>query len=80
MIRAPLFAILALVPGALSGQDNTAELLDRAAKYHADLDVERELVLLRQVISPSSPFVLYPQQYTVPSSRHAFRTSAQESV
>lgn len=62
MIRAPLFAILALVPGALSGQDNTAELLDRAAKYHADLDVERELVLLRQVISPSSPFVVTHDQ------------------
>jgi hypothetical protein len=62
MIRAALFALLALVPGALSGQDNTAELLDRAAKYHADLDVERELVLLRQVISPSSPFVVTHDQ------------------
>jgi len=62
MIRAPLLVILALVPGALSGQDNTADLLDRAAKYHADLDVERELVLLRQVISPNSPFVVTHDQ------------------
>lgn len=62
MIRAPLLALLTLIPGALSGQDNTAELLDRAAKYHADLDVERELVLLRQVISPSSPFIVTNDQ------------------
>lgn len=64
MIRATVFGILLLVPGggALTAQDNTAELLDRAARYHADLDVERELVLLRQVISPSTPFVVTQDQ------------------
>ena len=39
-------------------QGNTAELLDQAARYHAELDVERELVILRRVISPNSPFVV----------------------
>lgn len=62
MIRATVFSVLLVVPGALSAQITTAELLDRAARYHADLDVEQELVLLRQVISPSSPFVVTHDQ------------------
>ncbi|HWC74400.1 MAG TPA: hypothetical protein VG454_10735 [Gemmatimonadales bacterium] len=62
MIRTSLVGALLLIPGALAAQDNTAELLDRAARFHADLDVERELVLLRQVISPNSPFIVTHEQ------------------
>jgi hypothetical protein len=55
-------ALLLSVPGAAAAQSNTAELLERAARYHADLDVERELVILRRVISPNSPFVVTHEQ------------------
>lgn len=58
MITAALLAL----PGAAAAQGNTAELLERAARYHADLDVERELVILRRVISPNSPFVVTHEQ------------------
>lgn len=62
MNHAMILAALVLAPAGLGAQDNTAELLDRATRYHADLDVERELVILRQVISPSSPFVVTHEQ------------------
>jgi len=55
-------ALLLLLPVAAAGQSNTADLLDRAARHHADLDVERELVILRRVISPNSPFVVTHEQ------------------
>lgn len=57
-----LLVALLIVPTTAAGQSNTAELLDRAIRYHADLDVERELVILRRVISPNSPFVVTHEQ------------------
>lgn len=62
MSRVALTVLLLAAPVAARAQSNTAELLDRAARYHADLDVERELALLRRVISPSSPFVVTREQ------------------
>lgn len=60
--RALISALLLALPTASAAQSNTAELLDRAARHHADLDVERELVILRRVISPNSPFVVTHEQ------------------
>ena len=48
-------AVLA-APHAACAQTNTAESLAEAARLYEDLQVERAVVLLRQVISPSSPF------------------------
>ena len=62
MNRVALIAVACLSPALAAAQGNTAELLDRAARYHADLDMERELVILRQVISPNSPFVVTHEQ------------------
>lgn len=47
---------IAAAPRAASAQTNTAESLAQAARLYDDLQVERAVVLLRQVISPSSPF------------------------
>lgn len=59
-------AILALVlsssPRHASAQGSTAESLEQATKLYEDLQVERALVLLRQVISPSSPFEVSREQ------------------
>jgi tetratricopeptide (TPR) repeat protein len=45
-------------PRAARAQGNTDETLERAVHLYEDLQVERALVMLRQVISPSSPFVV----------------------
>ena len=47
---------IAVAPRAAHAQTNTAESLAEAARLYDDLQVERAVVLLRQVISPSSPF------------------------
>jgi len=60
--HAVVAGLLLLVPGAAVAQGNTADQLEQAARYHAALDVERELVLLRRVISPNSPFVVTHEQ------------------
>ena len=62
MKRTMLIALICIAPVAAAAQSNTADLLERATRYHADLDMERELVILRQVISPNSPFVVTHQQ------------------
>lgn len=49
-------AMLAAAPRSTQAQTNTAESLAEAARLYDDLQVERAVVLLRQVISPSSPF------------------------
>lgn len=48
--------------GRAAAQGNTDEQLRQAAQYHAALNVERELVILRRVISPNSPFVVTHDQ------------------
>ena len=53
---------LANVASPAAAQSNTAESLTRARKFYEELQVERALVLLRQVISPSSPFEVSREQ------------------
>ncbi len=63
MRHAGVTALLLLVMAATAAaQGNTEEQLQQAARYHAALDVERELVILRRVISPNSPFVVTLEQ------------------
>jgi len=40
----------------LPAQDNTADMLQRAIQFYDDVQVERALTLLRQVVSPGSPY------------------------
>jgi hypothetical protein len=49
-------------PRTARAQGNTDETLERAVRLYEDLQVERALVVLRQVISPSSPFVVSQAQ------------------
>jgi hypothetical protein len=52
-----LLATLACaLPSTLRAQSNTAEMLQGAVRLYDELQVERALVMLRQVISPNSPF------------------------
>jgi len=60
--HAVVAGLLLVVPGAAVAQGNTADQLEQAARYHAALDVERELLLLRRIISPNSPFVVTHEQ------------------
>ena len=55
-------AIASLAPRAARAQANTAETLTRAIKLYEDLQVERAVVLLRQVVSPSSPYEVSREQ------------------
>ncbi|HEX8850872.1 MAG TPA: hypothetical protein VF761_15180 [Gemmatimonadaceae bacterium] len=59
-----LVAVLALTtpPRALHAQANTAETLTEASRLYDDLQVERAVVLLRRVLSPSSPFEVSREQ------------------
>lgn len=50
------FAALSAAPKAAGAQANTAETLASAVRLYEDLQVERSVVLLRQVISPNSPY------------------------
>ena len=49
-------------PALVQAQGNTDETLKKAVQLYEELQVERALVLLRQVISPSSPFVVSSAQ------------------
>jgi len=57
---------LALLLGALAAplaaQTNTAEMLQRAKRLYENVEVERALVVLRQVISPELPYLVSPEQ------------------
>jgi hypothetical protein len=53
---------LVLAPRVAHAQSNTDETLRRAIRLYEDLQVERALVLFREVISPSSPFVVSTAQ------------------
>ena len=56
-------AALAAVPSAVaSAQGNTDEALSQGITLYENLEVERALVLLRRVISPSSPFEVSREQ------------------
>lgn len=55
-------ALLALCAPAAHAQSNTAETLASAVRLYEDLQVERAVVLLRQVISPNSPYEVAREQ------------------
>ncbi len=56
--------LLALAPLArpLAAQSNTAEMLQRAIRLYEEVEIEQSLVILRQIISPQSPYVVSPEQ------------------
>jgi len=60
--RIALVALLLGAPAAGAAQGTTAEMLDRAVHYHAELDVEREVAILRGIVSPNSPFIVTQEQ------------------
>ncbi len=59
-----LVAVLALLlaPAPLAAQSNTAEMLQRARRLYENMDVEQALVILRQVTSTSSPYIVSEEQ------------------
>jgi hypothetical protein len=59
-LRLALLCMLAATP--LAAQDNTAEMLQRAIRFYEDVQVERALTLLRQVVSPGSPYEVSREQ------------------
>lgn len=62
MRRAAFAVLLLAAPVAGAAQGTTAEMLDRAVRYHAELDVEREVAILRRIVSPNSPFIVTQEQ------------------
>ncbi|MGH7568814.1 MAG: tetratricopeptide repeat protein [Gemmatimonadales bacterium] len=63
MSRLALAVTLLLVPlRAVTGQEQTAELLRRARELYERVDIERALPLLRQVVSPAWPDEMTPGQ------------------
>ena len=63
-VRSAACAVLVALatPALVQAQGNTDETLKKAVQLYEELQVERALVLLRQVISPSSPFVVSSAQ------------------
>ncbi len=62
MRRLAAALLVLLAPAPLAAQSNTAEMLQRARRLYEDVEVEQALVILRQVISPASPYVVSPEQ------------------
>lgn len=62
MTRGALVVLILLTPVALVAQGTTAEMLDRAIRHHAELDVEQAVAILRRIVSPSSLFIVTPEQ------------------
>lgn len=65
MKNVPALVLLLIVPAAAAAQANTADMLAQAIRLHANLDVERELPLLRQIIQPNSPFEVTRDQRVI---------------
>ncbi len=59
------FALALALARPLSAQTNTAEMLQRAIHLYEQVEIERALVLLRQIISPASPFEVSREQRVV---------------
>lgn len=55
-------ALVATAPVPVAAQGNTAEMLTLAVRHYDDLQVERALGVLRQIVSPSSPFEVSREQ------------------
>ncbi len=66
MIRpraAGLWAVLLVATVArLPAQTNTDEMLRRAVQLYEQVEIEDALVILRQIVSPSAPFAVSPDQ------------------
>ena len=63
MKRGSIGLLLALFAApAARAQGNTAEMLQRAITFYEDVQVERALALLRQVVSPGSPYEVSREQ------------------
>ena len=60
-----MLGLLLSLAAPLSAQGNTQEALDRAVSHFESLDVERSLTLLRQIISPASPYEVTREQRVV---------------
>lgn len=60
-LAAALLLMLAAAP-PLAAQSNTAEMLQRAKRLYGEVEVEQSLAILRQIISPASPYVVSPEQ------------------
>ena len=61
--RAGLVLAAALGAAApLRAQGNTAEELQRAIRLYENVEIEQSLVILNQIISPQSPYVVTEQQ------------------
>ena len=54
--------LAALLVAPATAQNSTAELLQQAHQYYEQVDVERALLLLRQVVSPGWPFEVTAEQ------------------
>lgn len=61
-VAATVMVSLAAGPRPAAAQDNTAEMLERAVQHYDNLQVERALGVLRQIVSPSSPFEVSREQ------------------
>ena len=59
---AGVVTVMAMGPRSAAAQGNTDETLQRAIHLYENLQVERALALLRDVVSPSTPFVVSPAQ------------------
>jgi hypothetical protein len=57
-----LALLLAALAPPMAAQSNTAEMLQRARRLYENVEVEQALVILRQIISPASPYVVSPEQ------------------
>ncbi len=57
-----LLTMLALCAESARAQSNTAEMLQRAIRHYENVEIEQALVILNQIISPESPFVVTPEQ------------------
>jgi hypothetical protein len=60
-----LAACLTILPHVVGAQSNTDEMLHRAIRLYEDLQIERALVMFREVISPSTPFVVSTEQRVI---------------
>jgi hypothetical protein len=51
-----------LIASPARAQSNTAEMLQQAIGLYENLDIDRALVILQRIISPSSPFLVTEEQ------------------
>lgn len=62
LLAATVALSLAVGAGRAAAQENTAEMLQQAVQHYDNLQVERALGVLRQIVSPSSPFEVSREQ------------------